>query len=82
MKSHIYYEIDGAERGKGFGNEILRLGLEEAAKEGLKEVVVTVESDNIPSKKIIEKNGGVFAESFDLKNGSKQLKYIFDLKRQ
>ena len=57
MESHIFYEIDPAYRGKGFGRKILELGPQEAKKLGLNEVMVTCDEDNLPSKKIIEANG-------------------------
>lgn len=62
MASHIYYEIYPLYRGKGYGKQILKLGLDEAKKIGLKEVLLTCYEDNIASKKIIEANGGVLAE--------------------
>ena len=58
MASHIYYEINEEERGKGYGNQILHLAKEEARKLGLQEIRLTVWDANIPSKKIIEANGG------------------------
>lgn len=57
---HIGYEIRPSKRKKGYGKEILKLGLEKAKKLGLKKVLVTCNKDNIASKKIILKNGGVF----------------------
>jgi len=74
MASNIYYEINEKDRGKKYGIEILKLGIEEARKVGFKEVVVCVLENNIPSKKIIEKNGGVFIEKADSPNGV-MLKY-------
>ena len=56
---HIGYEISPKFRGKGYGNEILRLGLLKAAQKGIKKVFITCDEDNIRSKKIIERNGGV-----------------------
>lgn len=62
MASHVYYEILPEYRSKGYGKQILTLGLEEAKKIGLKEISITCMEDNIGSKKIIEDNGGVFIE--------------------
>lgn len=58
MASHIYYEIVESERGNGYGNIILKLAKAEAKKIGLEEILLSVWENNIPSKKIIEKNGG------------------------
>lgn len=56
---HIGYNVRPSLRGKGIGTEALRLGLQEARKLGLQNVLITCDDDNIASKKIIEKNGGV-----------------------
>ena len=57
--SQIYYKIRRSERGKGYGNIILKLALVEAKKLGFKKVRINCNNDNIASKKIIIKNGGV-----------------------
>src|SRR5690348_975582 len=62
MASHLYAEIKEEYRGKGYGKEILRLGLQEAKKFGLTEVYATCFEDNLASKGIIEANGGIFIE--------------------
>lgn len=80
MKNHIYYEIFPEYQGKGYGNKILELGLEEAKKIGLHEVYITCMEDNIPSKKIIENNGGEFVKELLIPSrGKKMLKYKIDL---
>lgn len=56
---HIGYVIFPAHRGKGFGTVALALTLKEAGKAGLKKVLVTCDTDNTPSARIIRKNGGV-----------------------
>jgi predicted acetyltransferase len=76
--SYIYYEIGPDYRGKGYGKEILKLGLEEARKIGLKECIVTCDSNNLASKKIIESNGGVYTKSCQCDNGSMLLRYRFE----
>ncbi len=60
--NHIYYEIEEQYRNKGYGKKILKLGLEEAKRLGLKEVIITCDELNTASKKIIEANGGVFLD--------------------
>lgn len=62
MASHIYYEILPEYRSRGYGKQILALGLEEAKKIGLKEVLITCMENNTSSKKIIETNGAIFIE--------------------
>jgi predicted acetyltransferase len=58
---HIGYRIRPAERRKGYGTLLLAWTLAEAGKLGLKRVLLTCDSDNIGSRKIIERNGGQLA---------------------
>jgi predicted acetyltransferase len=46
------------ERRKGYGTLILKLALEKAREKGITRVMVTCDSDNTGSVKIIENNGG------------------------
>ncbi|HLX56339.1 MAG TPA: GNAT family N-acetyltransferase [Ktedonobacteraceae bacterium] len=55
---HIGYLICPSKRMRGYGKEILRLGLIKAKERGLRRVLVTCDEDNIGSMKIIEHNGG------------------------
>lgn len=81
MASNVYYEIDPMFRRKGFGTKILRLGLEEAWKIGLRDVIVTCADTNVGSKKIIEANGAVFAgDATILGSGARVLKYVITTK--
>ncbi|MCC7264637.1 MAG: GNAT family N-acetyltransferase [Candidatus Latescibacteria bacterium] len=57
---HIGYSIRPSRRRQGYGTQILALALAEARQLGLQRVLVTCNSDNIPSKRIIEHNGGCF----------------------
>ena len=56
---HIGYAIRPSERRKGYGTAALRLALIEARRIGLREVLVTCDNDNVGSRRIIERNGGV-----------------------
>lgn len=79
-KGHIEYDIRPSERGKGFGNVILSLLLEKCAEMGYEEVCISCHTDNIKSKKIIEKNGGIFEKEFKDKFGNTtSLKYWIKL---
>ncbi len=66
--SHIYYEIRPSERGKKYGFNILKLGIAEANKLGIHELIVTCSKGNLASKKIIEQNVGKFLEEILLPN--------------
>ena len=57
---HIGYDIRPSERHKGYGTALLALTLVEAQRLGLREVVVTCDTDNVASARIIEKNGGQY----------------------
>ena len=61
---HIGYIIRSDERQKGYGTAILKLTLEKAKALGLDRVLVTCDEDNVASRKIIEKNGGVLKDTF------------------
>ncbi len=63
---NIGFEIRPSERKKGYGNIILALGLEEAKKLGLKEVIITCNNLNIGSIKIIENNNGKLIDKYVL----------------
>ena len=62
---HIGYGIAPAYRGKGYGNEILRLLLIEAKKLGIDRALVTVHLDNLASQAVALANGGVITEKTD-----------------
>lgn len=57
---HIGYDIRPSKRRRGFGTKALELVLPKARSLGLEKVLITCDSTNIASKKIIESNGGVF----------------------
>ena len=59
---NIGYGIAPQFRGKGYGNILLKLLLQEARKIGLEKVLVTIHLDNIPSQKVALENGGVISE--------------------
>ena len=57
---HIGYSIRPSRRCRGYGKAILALTLAVSRELGLRRVLVTCDSDNIGSRKIIEHNGGQF----------------------
>lgn len=57
---HVGYGLHPDERGKGYGTVMLALGLVRARALGLDRVLITCDPENIPSARVIEKNGGVF----------------------
>ncbi len=61
---HIGYIIRPDQRRKGYGHAILKQTLEKAKALGLERVLVTFDENNLASTKIIEKNGGVFEDTY------------------
>lgn len=61
---HIGYGVVPAKRGRGYATRALALLLPEARKEGLDEVRLTTDTDNLPSQKVITNNGGTLVERF------------------
>ncbi|MCL2884036.1 MAG: GNAT family N-acetyltransferase, partial [Oscillospiraceae bacterium] len=65
---HIGYAIASPYRGKGYGNELLRLLLVEAGKMCIHEVHVNANKDNEPSNKVIIAHGGRLLRETEEKN--------------
>lgn len=59
MGGHIGYDIRPSARKKGHGNRILALALPEARKLGIRRALLTCDSTNVGSRRIIESNGGI-----------------------
>jgi predicted acetyltransferase len=64
---HIGYSIRPSERMKGYGSIALHLALPKAKELGIDKALLTCNADNIGSRKIIEKNGGVFENQIENK---------------
>jgi len=77
----IGYSIIPSERGKGYANEMLKLALNLISKDVYDKVLITCKDFNIPSKKVIEKNNGVFENTYyDKENDCTYLRYWIDIK--
>ena len=59
---HIGYEIRPSQRRKGYGTTMLRLALPVTRELGIIRPLVTCDTTNIGSRKIIEANGGVLID--------------------
>jgi len=77
---HIGYQIRPSKRRRGYGKEILRLGLLKAKELGLNRVLVTCDEDNIGSRKIIEYNGGQLENIIEVKDSPvRKMRYWIDI---
>jgi len=65
---HIGYAISCPYRGKGYGNEILKLLLNEAEERSIQEVHIGANKDNERSNRIIRANGGKLCRETENKN--------------
>ena len=65
---HIGYAIRKTERGKGYGNQILKLLLDECAYLGISEIQVAANAENILSNKVILSNNGILFRQCNGKN--------------
>jgi predicted acetyltransferase len=63
---HIGYAVVPWKRGKGYATRALALLLEDVQREGLEYVELTTDVDNVASRRVIEANGGVLVERFQL----------------
>lgn len=61
---HIGYGVVPWKRGRGYATLALKALLPEAKAEGLSYVEITTDPDNLPSRRVIEANGGVLVEQF------------------
>jgi predicted acetyltransferase len=73
---HIGYSVRPMERGKGYGTMVCALTLEECRRRGIREVLITCNTENRASARIIEKNGGVLEnEVISLHTGLRVSRY-------
>lgn len=72
---HIGYDIKPSERSKGYGSEILRLGLLELQKYGVGDVLVICSKQNHISRRVIEKNNGIFESEIIAPDDDVYLRY-------
>jgi len=61
---HIGYAVVPWKAGLGYATSALRLMLLRAREEGLAHVEITMEPENVASRKVVEANGGVLFERF------------------
>jgi predicted acetyltransferase len=72
---HIGYSIVPWKRRRGYATRALKLLLPQAEKEGLLFVEITTDADNLPSRRVIETNGGKLVEQFCAYDGVERLRF-------
>ena len=60
IAGNIGYSVRPSERCKGYATRMLALVLEEARAIGMQRVLITCDADNEASRRVIERNGGMF----------------------
>lgn len=71
---HIGYTIRPSQRGKGYGNIILKELLIKAKEKDIEKVLITCNENNILSRKVIESNGGKLENIYE-----KRCRYWIDI---
>lgn len=66
---HIGYGVRPSERNKGYATQILRLALSYSKSINLNQIMVACYAENLPSKKVILKNGGLLQRTFTHTDG-------------
>jgi len=75
---HIGYTVVPWKQRRGYATRALREILEDASGVGLRYVEITTDPDNVPSQRVIERNGGVLVEEFVAPaalGGTRKLRY-------
>ncbi|MDO4283623.1 MAG: GNAT family N-acetyltransferase [Clostridia bacterium] len=78
---HIGDSVRPTERRKGYATEMIRMALEECRKMGIKQVLITCNSDNIGSEKSIINNGGILENIVVDEDGNKIKRYWITLSK-
>jgi predicted acetyltransferase len=77
---HIAYEVFPDFRRRGFGHRALALGIEELNRQGVRDLLIFCEADNLASVRIIEAAGGVLERSGPLAERPDRLIHRYQIK--
>ena len=59
---HIGYRVDESSRGNNYALKACRIMFKQAIKHGIRQILITCNPDNIPSRRTLEKLGGYLRE--------------------
>lgn len=77
---HIGYDVRPTRRNRGYGNVMLVMGKDKAKELGIDRLLLVCSEVNVGSRKIIEKNGGVYEDAVvSERTGLKMLRFWIDL---
>ena len=79
VSGHIGYAVVRQKRRRGYATHALALILPVAREVGLSRVEITCDEDNEPSRRVIEKNGGVFIGTRPAPGSPTKLVFHIDL---
>jgi predicted acetyltransferase len=74
---HIGYAVRPSKQKQGYGTILVQLALEKAKELGIRKVLITCNKYNIPSCRVIEKNGGKFWDEIDV-DGEPVLRFCIE----
>ena len=78
---HVGYAVRPSKRRLGYATRALQFLLDEARKRNILKLMPICDPDNIASRKVIERNGGVLLESTPNAGANDGLRFLIDLER-
>ena len=75
---HIGYSVRNSQRNKGYATEMIQIAIRIYKRHKINSILITCDKENIASRKVIEKNGGIL-ENEILYNGNSLLRYWITL---
>jgi predicted acetyltransferase len=79
FESHVFYEINSDQRGRGYATEALRIVMKDARELKMTVLTLTIAEDNVASQKVAEANGGEIVDKKPSIDGKEYFKYLIKL---